>query len=190
MRRQTRKRKTLLYAIGLVLIGLLFSSNLIDLRDLQERFSVRDADSRELHGIKSLTGEVTRVADGDSLEVISGGIRYKVRLGQIDAPEYDQPWGNQAREALEKKVHGRTVEITVSDVDQYNRLVGTVTLSGFDINRLLVREGHAWVYRRYLQDRSLLKDERRAKADKLGLWGTRDRQIAPWDWRKKRRSNR
>ena len=47
------------------------------------------------------------------------------------------------------------------------------------INRELVREGHAWVYRKYLTDDSLLEDEAQAREAKIGLLGLPEAQRVP-----------
>jgi endonuclease YncB( thermonuclease family) len=52
-----------------------------------------------------------------------------------------------------------------------------------NINRELVAEGHAWVYRQYMTDRSLLEDEDSARSNQIGLWSL-DNPIPPWDWRR------
>ena len=80
----------------------------------------------------------------------------------------------------------KIVDIEVIDVDRYGRLVGVVRLEdGRDINREMVREGNAWVYRQYLRDRSLFEDEEVARDARRGLWSLAD-PIAPWDWRHSR----
>ena len=79
------------------------------------------------------------------------------------------------------------VNIEVVDVDRYDRLVGKIWLGDRDINRELVREGHAWVYRQYLDDESLLEDEAAAKDEQLGLWSLSN-PVAPWDWRRGKRA--
>ncbi|MDA1073692.1 MAG: thermonuclease family protein [Proteobacteria bacterium] len=112
------------------------------------------------------------------------GKRATIRLAQIDTPETDQPWGKNARRALAKKLSRRTVQIEVVDVDNYGRLIATVFVNGENVNRQLVQEGHAWAYRQYLHDRSLLKDERSARQEHLGLWQATD-PIPPWDWRRR-----
>ena len=38
----------------------------------------------------------------------------------------------------------------------------------------MVREGHAWAYRQYLSDQSLLTDEANAKEQGIGLWSIAD----------------
>jgi len=51
------------------------------------------------------------------------------------------------------------------------------------VNRELVREGHAWVYTRYLRDTTLVADEAHAREQQLGLWSIAD-PIEPWVWRR------
>jgi len=69
------------------------------------------------------------------------------------------------------------------NVDRYGRSVGKIWLGERDINRELVTEGHAWVYRQYMTDASLLQDEQAARSRELGLWSL-DNPIPPWEWRR------
>lgn len=48
---------------------------------------------------------------------------------------------------------------------------------------MMVREGHAWAYRDYLDDQSLLQDEAKARDDGIGLWSLPG-PVAPWEWRR------
>lgn len=131
-----------------------------------------------------LTGRVTEVQDGDSLTLFADDRSHRVRLKGIDAPEHNQPWGRQARRALIRKVRGKTVRVDVSTFDRYDRLVADVRLGERDIARELVREGHAWVYRRFSADPRLLLEEREARQAKLGLWRD-DEPVPPWEWRQR-----
>lgn len=135
---------------------------------------------------RTLVGRVSHVADGDSLTVTIDDERFRIRLHQIDAPERGQPGADAARRALADKVDDRTVRVHVFTVDDYGRLVAGIGLGERDINRELVREGHAWAYRRYLEDPSLLADETAARQAGRGLWGGAD-PVAPWDWRQQAR---
>ena len=75
--------------------------------------------------------------------------------------------------------------------DRYERLLGKIYLDGRDINREMVREGHAWAYRRYLTDQSLLDDERRAREAGAGLWSLPLAQhVPPWEWRRGERRSK
>jgi endonuclease YncB( thermonuclease family) len=64
-------------------------------------------------GVPSLVfwARVVGVTDGDTVTVLAGGQRrLKIRLAEIDAPEHDQPWGKQSKQALSKLYVVRTFE--------------------------------------------------------------------------------
>ena len=131
-----------------------------------------------------LTGQVVSVADGDTFTLKVDSEQYRIRLSEIDTPEKTQPWGSQAKQALSSKISQRTVTVNFEAIDQYGRIVGKVWLGNIDINRAMVSEGHAWVYRQYMNDTSLLNDETMAKQEGLGLWSMDD-PIGPWEWRRR-----
>jgi endonuclease YncB( thermonuclease family) len=134
-----------------------------------------------------LTGRVSRVVDGDTIELKSDGERYKIRLAGIDTPEKDQPWGKEAKKALSSKVKRKDITVDVVDKDRYGRLVGKIYLDDRYINKELVAEGYAWVYRQYTTDPLLLINEGAARLNDTGLW-IDDDPIPPWDWRRGERS--
>jgi len=127
--------------------------------------------------------------DGDTVKVlVAGNQQWKIRLAEIDAPEKRQPWGKRAKQALAAKIFEKEVEVTVTGTDRYGRYIGKIRLGDRDINREMVREGHAWVYRKYMNDRSLLDDEAEARKGRLGLWSLPEAQrTPPWEWRRTRR---
>lgn len=139
---------------------------------------------------ETLTGKVVSIADGDTVTVLVDRERVKVRLAEIDAPERGQPWGKRAKQALTQKIAGHVVQVETKFNDRYGRRVGHVRYSGRDINRELVREGHAWVYRQWMRDETLLDDEAHARAARAGLWGlSPDERTPPWEWRAAERSS-
>ena len=75
------------------------------------------------------------------------------------------------------------VEITT---DRYGRIVGRVYVGGIDVNRELVAQGYAGVYRKYSDDAELLRLEAEAKQKGLGLWAEPN-PVPPWEWRRGRR---
>lgn len=133
----------------------------------------------------AFTGAVERVHDGDTLTVDGK----RVRLYGIDAPELDQPGGEASRDFLALLVKDKRVEIIPKDRDDYGRVVGAIlTPDGREVNAMMVRAGHAWVYRKYCRDcAQLRRDESLARREGLGLWGA-PRPVAPWKWRKQSRS--
>ncbi|MCH6581185.1 MAG: bifunctional hydroxymethylpyrimidine kinase/phosphomethylpyrimidine kinase, partial [Nitrospinae bacterium] len=55
------------------------------------------------------------------------------------------------------------------------------------VRNVLIKGGHAWVYRQYVTDPSLFALEEQAKANGRGLWGLPEAQVQPWEWRRGRR---
>lgn len=60
------------------------------------------------------TCHVRRVIDGETIEIVdSGGIRTPVRPRDVDAPELDEPGASEAKAALEHKLLGKGVVVTL-----------------------------------------------------------------------------
>ena len=132
---------------------------------------------------------VVGISDGDTVTLLirKDGRQFQTRfrLTEIDTPESGQPWGTRARQALAGKVFRQRVQIVSEGVDRYDRMLGKIYIEGRDINREMVREGHAWAYRQYVSDESLLDDERRAREAGAGLWSMPQVQhVPPWQWRR------
>jgi endonuclease YncB( thermonuclease family) len=133
-----------------------------------------------------LTGKVSRVIDGDTVDVLLASGLIRVRLQGIDAPERNQPGGREAQHWLQKRLQGRVVDLEPVLQDRYDRLVAVVFDGEADINRELVAAGYAWAYRRYLRrsDWPLCVAEREARAAGRGLWRLAPvNRRAPWEYR-------
>lgn len=137
---------------------------------------------------------VVSVGDGDTIRVDRGEERITVRLACIDAPEMAQaPHGKRARDALRSRLKaGQRVRLKVHSTDRYGRTVAEV-FSGADadanLNLLLVEEGRAFAYRRYLRTcdaRTYLETEDRASRRRLGVWAEEGGITRPWDFRRAR----
>lgn len=141
-------------------------------------------------GSPVLVGRVSRVPDGDSIEVDLDSGPIRVRLHGIDTPEMSQTWGREARVELLKRIVRREVALQPVTHDQYDRMVAVVYLGEESINRWLVQQGHAWAYRQYLEDATFCDIESDARAARRGLWSQPDRDwIAPWEWRRSQRGS-
>jgi len=130
-------------------------------------------------------GEVVRIVDGDSLLVMSGGQRIRVRLKEIDAPELKQPFGRQARESLVQICAKKEAKVLWTEIDRNGRTLGRVLCGATDANAEQVRRGMAWVFDRYVRDRSLYTLQESAQAARLGLWADQA-PVPPWEWRQSR----
>lgn len=133
-----------------------------------------------------LSGRVTRVIDGDSLEVHVFGVGpVEVRLHGIDTPEWDQPYGRAARAELRQLIETRRVRLASETIEAYGRLVATVYRDDLNVNHEMVRRGYAWWYRRYAGfDLALRRAEKEAREARRGLWRDED-PVPPWEWRRK-----
>jgi micrococcal nuclease len=141
-------------------------------------------------GAGEMRGQVEWIYDGDTIKVKGVG---KVRLLGIDTPEREvndkdrffvKLGGNGkmlrriAGEALRfniATVKGKEVRLTFDHEkrDAYGRLLAYVILpDGRLLNRLMLEEGYAVVYRRYefRLKKEFLAAEERARRDKVGLW--------------------
>ncbi len=130
---------------------------------------------------------VVRVKDGDSLVVDSNGRDVEVRLADIDTPEFNQPRGDEARDALHSLVDGKEVRLELIGGDAYRRIVARVFVDSLDVNAELVQRGLAWVRRAYDPAPSLVALEDGARQAKRGLWADED-PVPPWIWRKTEQS--
>ena len=141
-------------------------------------------------GSNRIEAEVTRVIDGDTIEVNIKGVRYKLRYIGIDTPELDSIDTNTRNIAMKaadingKMVEHQTVELEkdVSETDRYGRLLRYVYAGGFMVNAELVKSGYAQAvsYPPDIKYRSLFSSlQEGARASKVGMWGSSGYYSAP-----------
>lgn len=137
---------------------------------------------------QTIEGRVVGVSDGDTLTVLDAQKKqHKIRLGEIDAPESGQAFGDRSKEALALLCLRTDAHVRVTDTDRYGRTVGRVTCNKRDANAAQVRAGLAWVYDQHVIDRGLYRLQDEAKTEKRGLWADKN-PMAPWDWRQRQRT--
>lgn len=122
---------------------------------------------------------VTRVGDGDTLDVRRG----RVRLLQVDAPELGQGecYAPEAHRELER-LAGPGTPVTLQNdprldgEDRYGRLLRYVFVDGTNVNVELVRKGAAAPYfrrgERGIHADRLLDAVDEARAAGRGMWGS------------------
>jgi len=151
--------------------------------------------------IRTLTGTVTKVTDGDTIHVTTPErTKLKVRLYGIDAPETPkvnqrsgriskpgQPYGEESWKALEIKIMRKQVKLDIIDIDKYRRMVGIVWIGERNINLEMVSEGYAEAYVEYLKypyRSEFIEAEREAKSAGRGIWKLTEYE-RPTDFRKR-----
>ena len=134
-------------------------------------------------------GVVTKVHDGDTLTAINElGFGEKIRLARADAPELkafkwgEQPYAQEARNALVSLCEGKTATIIRKAKDQYGRTVASISCQSTDVANYMIKNGDAWAYR-YSSTKALRSLQASAKVQRIGLWASQS-AIEPILWRK------
>ncbi|EAT5352710.1 thermonuclease family protein [Escherichia coli] len=142
--------------------------------------------------VAASAASVTRILDGDTLEVREDSGLLRIRLADIDAPEKSQPFGQRAKQKLIELVsNAADVEIKSTGTDRYGRTLANVLVKKcqpqcqvYFINEEMVKNGMAWAYRYHgkatSQDMENL--ESRARVEKVGLWSMPG-AVEPWRYR-------
>jgi micrococcal nuclease len=86
-----------------------------------------------------LTGTVTHVRDGDTIEVG----KVPVRLKGVSAPELKEPLGKAWKKFMRGLVLGKPVRCELNGKKTYVRLVGTCYLGDIDIGVAVIKAGLA-----------------------------------------------
>ena len=132
-----------------------------------------------------IQGKVVSIADGDTITVLQNSKQFKIRLYGVDTPEKSQDFGQKAKQFTSGMVYKQHVKVVAYDIDRYGRTVGMVYTGQKCLNEELVKNGFAWVYRKYCSEsfcNQWAQLEREAREKKLGLW-IYDNPIPPWDFR-------
>jgi len=136
-----------------------------------------------------IDARVTHIGDGDSLSVCVQGREARVRLVGIDAPEYRQAFGKEARRSLAELCEGEVARLAWDKADRYGRMLARVSCRGLEANAEQVRRGMAWVSDLDAPQPALQAAQRAARETGLGLWRDPGAQ-PPWQWRKADRAQR
>jgi len=125
---------------------------------------------------------VAAVYDGDTFVTEADRT---VRLWGIDAPESEQPYGEEATHELAGLIENAAqLYLYVKDTDQYGRTVAVLYDGSLDLNEELLRRGAAWYYERYAPSASDYQAAQDiAQMENVGLWRGQDDPIPPWEWR-------
>jgi micrococcal nuclease len=125
--------------------------------------------------------KVVRVADGDTLTILQQGLKVRVRLVGIDAPETSkskrdpgQPYSQKSKKHLAGRVLNKFVSVKSYDQDRYGRILGEVFLDGANVNLEMVAVGLAEVYRgraaRGMNTEPYWKAEKAARREGRNVW--------------------
>jgi micrococcal nuclease len=137
-----------------------------------------------------LEGTVTAVEDGDTITVTINGSPTIVRLFSIDCPEDGQGFGAKAKQVATALALGKTVKVEKLNIDPRGRTIANVFLpDGSNLAVLLLEQGLAWHYTVYSDSKELDAIEKKARAQKKGLW-VQENPVAPWKYREQQKEQK
>lgn len=134
---------------------------------------------------KTMSATVESLDEGNLLRVKSDEKIFPVRFYGVGIPTLKQPFGAEAREALEKLLPpGCGVVLTTVNADDGGVVSALVQHNDRSVNNRLVEEGLAWVDRHtckaffcrrwHIQEHIAIKDRR-------GIWSI-NMGSPPWQW--------
>ncbi|MFB9974348.1 hypothetical protein FPQ10_10325 [Allobacillus sp. SKP2-8] len=141
-----------------------------------------ESDKSPSNEAKGTTATVTRVVDGDTIEINLNGMIESVRLLLVDTPETVHPslpvqkFGPEASSFAKKMLSGKKVQVEYDGPkrDKYGRLLAYLWVDGKNFNEMLLREGLArlaYVYDPpYTHMSSFTKAQSEAVNAKRGIW--------------------
>lgn len=129
------------------------------------------------------------IIDGDSMIVEFEGRSREVRLIGIDAPEWGQEYGTQAKSHALHSCYGKMLrlEFDRGRKDRYGRLLAYVYCGDRMLNEVMIRDGLAIAVKvkpntKHYDRFKALEDEARRK--KRGFWMRGGLKQTPAEWRK------
>ncbi len=135
--------------------------------------------------IQLVSGLVTKVVDGDTIDVFLNGKTEKIRIIGINSPETVDPrrpvecYGKEASAYAKSLLNGKIVTLepdeTQANRDRYSRLLRYVYIEGkTDFGLNMIKEGYAYEYTYdipYIKQKEYKNAQTEAENKKLGLWG-------------------
>ncbi|MFC1488588.1 thermonuclease family protein [Thermodesulfobacteriota bacterium] len=132
--------------------------------------------------------KVSRVVDGDTIDINYNGAKERVRLLCVNTPEsvhrdakQNIPMGKVASDYAKKKLSGKYIDLEFEGErlrGNYGRLLAYVFVDGQNFNLDLVRQGLSPYYTKYGRSQKYDADfrgaEKLARKEKLNIWGDPD----------------
>jgi micrococcal nuclease len=126
----------------------------------------------------AVAAELVHVIDGDTIDVIVGGVEERIRYPAVNSPERGACLENEATAANANFLSGKTVLLERdpegTDRDRYGRLLRYVWADGALVDFHLVSLGLAEVQTQYPQKKyieRLLTVQSAARSAGVGVWG-------------------
>ena len=115
---------------------------------------------------KNISKGKARIIDGDTIEIN----KEKIRFGGINSPERKEIGYRLAKDKLVEKIANNIVTCSREKIkDKYQRTVAECFINGESLSSFMVKNGYACDYIYYSKGK-YAKEQKYAKANKLGVW--------------------
>lgn len=123
--------------------------------------------------------KVVAIIDGDTFKLEN---KQTIRLASIDAPEINNCYGQEAKQALSQLILNKRVVLLEPYTDIYRRVVALVVSDGQIINEVMVRNGFAKDTNDNFSAKKAVQDAREfAQKNSLGIYSQKCSQVVPPD---------
>ncbi len=142
-----------------------------------------------------ISGQVTRIIDGDTFEMLQDSKHIRCRIFEVDAPEKEQPYGKESADSLSKLLLNKPILCLGLGRDIYFRqLVKIYQLDNQSVNldSVLVSRGWAWSMKGWNKSYYNPKadpNQVQAQAAGRGLWQCQ-LPVLPFIWRNLNATNK
>jgi len=132
---------------------------------------------------------ITYVGDGDGANYTdSKGNQIKCRIDTFDAPETAKPkhgkpgqaYGEESKNLLQQLILNKEVTVRISQPavkgKNFDRSLCQIEIEGENIDKVMLQEGAAWVYKTFRGNPELMAAEKEARESKRGLWANPNAQ--------------
>lgn len=129
------------------------------------------------------TYKVTKVVDGDTIDIDMDGKTQRIRLIGVNTPETVHPekavecFGEEASKYAKSRLTDKEVSIETDDsqdkYDKYNRMLAYVFLDDENFNESLIKNGYAYEYTYnvpYKYQSEFKAAQKYAEQNNIGLW--------------------
>jgi micrococcal nuclease len=119
-------------------------------------------------------------SDADTCWVTEAEQKFKIRFADVDAPESDQPYGEESKHFINHLIGGKQV-ILKCNGQSFDRQTCGIVMGTEDVQDTLVRQGYAWDFPKFSHGK-YSKAQSEAMATRRGLWKA-EHPTSPHCWR-------
>ena len=96
----------------------------------------------------------------------------------------NQPYGTNSKKCLSELIReSSSLKFKSDGQDNYGRSLGWLVADGKNLNYEMIKQGCAWVYDRYVINKTIYSFQNGARLKNIGLWN-QNNPVAPWIWRR------